>query len=113
MTAIHHVAVVVDDLDRAIGFYTRVLGFPLSAERPGTLGPGAWLDVGGQQVHLIQGSPGPARGQHFAVLVDDLDTEVRRLRAEGFEVSDPAPVGAARQSFLTDPAGNAIELHEK
>lgn len=113
MTAIHHVAVVVDDLDEAIGFYTSALGFRLSGARPGNLGPGAWLDVGDQQLHLIQGAPGPARGQHFAVLVDDLDTEIRRLRADGIDVSDPVPVGAARQSFLADPSGNTIELHEK
>jgi glyoxylase I family protein len=113
MTAIHHVAVVVDDLEKAIGFYTCALGFRLSAARPGNLGPGAWLDVGGQQLHLIAGAPGPSRGQHFAVLVDDLDAEVRRLRTAGFEVSDPAPVGSARQAFLADPSGNAIELHEK
>ncbi|WIX98885.1 VOC family protein [Amycolatopsis mongoliensis] len=113
MAAIHHVAVVVDDLDQSIGFYTRALGFRLSADRPGTLGPGAWLDVGDQQLHLIAGSSGPSRGQHFAVLVDDLDAEVRRLRAAGVDVSDPVPVGAARQSFLADPSGNAIELHEK
>ena len=113
MPAIHHVAVVVDDLDQAVGFYTRALGFRLSTGRPGNLRPGAWLDVGDQQLHLVLGEPGPARGQHFAVLVDDLDAEVRRLRAEGFDVSDPVPVGAARQSFLADPSGNTIELHEK
>jgi glyoxylase I family protein len=113
MTAIHHVAIVVDDIDRSVGFYTRALGFRLSAGRPGNLGPGAWLDVGDQQLHLIEGTPGPSRGQHFAVLVDDLDAEIRRLRAAGFDVSDPVPVGAARQSFLADPSGNAIELHEK
>jgi hypothetical protein len=27
-------------------------------------------------------------------------------------VSDPAPVGRSRQSFLNDPAGNLIELHQ-
>lgn len=113
MPAIHHVTVVVDDLEQSVGFYTRALGFRLDTSRPGNLRPGAWLDVGEQQLHLTVGAPGPSRGQHFAVLVDDLDAEVRRLRAAGFEVSDPAPVGAARQSFLADPSGNAIELHEK
>ncbi|WP_329048782.1 VOC family protein [Amycolatopsis sp. NBC_01488] len=113
MAAIHHVAVVVDDLEQSVGFYTRALGFRLSAERPSTLGPGAWLDVGGQQLHLIEGTPPSSRGQHFAVLVDDLDAEIRRLRADGVDVSDPVPIGGARQSFLADPSGNAIELHEK
>jgi hypothetical protein len=28
------------------------------------------------------------------------------------EVSDPMPVGGRRQAFLSDPAGNLIELHE-
>jgi predicted enzyme related to lactoylglutathione lyase len=27
-------------------------------------------------------------------------------------VDDPSPVGTGRQAFLTDPAGNTIELHE-
>jgi hypothetical protein len=28
------------------------------------------------------------------------------------EVSDPRPVGSSRQSFLSDPAGNLVELHQ-
>ncbi|HVW40720.1 MAG TPA: VOC family protein [Amycolatopsis sp.] len=112
MKAIHHVAITVADLPAALDFYTRVLGLSERTDRPGNLGPGAWLDVGGQQVHLVTGTPPPSQGQHFAVLVDDLDTTIERLRAEGVEVSDPVPVGAARQSFLRDPSGNAIELHQ-
>ncbi|WP_103355799.1 VOC family protein [Amycolatopsis sp. CA-128772] len=113
MPAIHHVSVVVDNLEEAAGFYERALGFRRRTDRPGALGPGAWLNVGDQQLHLIEGTPPPACGQHFAVFVDDLDTEIRRLRAEGVDVSDPAPIGTMRQAFLTDPAGNAIELHGK
>ncbi|NKQ53635.1 lactoylglutathione lyase [Amycolatopsis sp. K13G38] len=113
MRAIHHVAITVRDLGEAVEFYTRVLGFGLRTDRPQGFGPGAWLDVGDQQVHLIAGTPPQARGQHFAVLVDDLDATVGQLRAAGTQVSDPAPVGTARQSFLSDPSGNAIELHER
>ncbi|MFC1438604.1 VOC family protein [Streptacidiphilus sp. N1-10] len=112
VAAIHHVSVIVSDLDAALDFYTRVLGLSVRTDRPDSIGPGAWLDAGGQQVHLLPGDPPPARGQHFAVLVDDLDATVAELRAAGLRVSDPVPVGSARQAFLADPAGNAIELHE-
>jgi catechol 2,3-dioxygenase-like lactoylglutathione lyase family enzyme len=46
------------------------------------------------------------------VAVDTLDETVAELRERGVEVSDPRPVGSSRQVFLSDPAGNLIELHE-
>ena len=110
--AIHHVSVSVADLDEALDFYTRLLGLSVRIDRPDTIGPGAWLDAGGQQLHLIPAAPPPARGQHFAVLVEDLDATTAELRAAGVRVTDPVPVGNARQAFLADPSGNAIELHE-
>lgn len=112
VVAIHHVSVSVSDLDEALDFYTRLLGLSVRTDRPDSIGPGAWLDAGGQQLHLIPGDPPPARGQHFAVLVEDLDATVAELRAAGLRVSDPVPVGSARQAFLADPSGNAVELHE-
>ena len=51
-------------------------------------------------------------GQHFALLVDDLDAAVAELRDQGLEVSDPSPVGPGRQAFTADPAGNMIELNQ-
>jgi catechol 2,3-dioxygenase-like lactoylglutathione lyase family enzyme len=109
---IHHVAVAVTDLDEAVDFYTRVLGMRLRHDRPGSIGVGAWLDVGAQQLHLIETTPAPAPGPHFAVEVSDLDATLGKLRAAGATVTDPVPIGTARQAFLTDPSGNAIELHE-
>ncbi|MGH9229076.1 MAG: VOC family protein [Acidimicrobiales bacterium] len=111
--AVHHVSINVDDVDAAVTFYVDVLGLARRADRPADLGVGgAWLDAGAQQVHLIHAPLPTARGQHFALLVDDLDAAVDDLRAQEVEVSDPAPVGRSRQSFLQDPAGNLIELHE-
>ena len=110
--AVHHVSIAVTDVDAALDFYTRVLGMTQRQDRPATLGDGAWLDVGGQQLHLVASPTPEARGQHFAVLVDDLDATTAELRAAGVRVSDAVPIGAARQAFLTDPSGNAIELHE-
>ena len=56
--------------------------------------------------------PPPGLGQHFAVLVDDLDATIAELRAQGLEVSDASPVAANRQAFVHDPSGNMVELHE-
>lgn len=108
----HHVSINVDDVDAAFGFYTGVLGLVARGDRPDFAFAGAWLDAGGQQVHLIEGRPPSAEGQHFALQVEDLDATVAELRGRGIEVSDPRPVGSSRQSFLSDPSGNLVELHQ-
>ena len=102
----------VADVDQAVRFYTGVLGLSRREDRPELGVQGAWLDAGEQQVHLIRGEPPPGRGQHFALLVDDLDRVVGEIRSSGVKVSDPSPVGTSRQAFLSDPAGNLIELHQ-
>jgi catechol 2,3-dioxygenase-like lactoylglutathione lyase family enzyme len=113
LQGVHHVSVNVRDLDTALAFYTDVLGVTVRQDRPADIGvEGTWLDVGGQQVHLIVADVPPAKGQHFAVLVDDIDAAVTDARAQGVPVSDPKPVGTNRQAFLSDPDGNLIELHQ-
>jgi glyoxylase I family protein len=111
---IHHVSVNVADVQAAARFYVDVLGFELRDDRPADLGvEGAWLDAGEQQLHLIAGATPAAAGQHFAVLVDDLDAAVAEARSFGIEVTDPSPVGSGRQAFLADPSGNTVELHAR
>jgi glyoxylase I family protein len=110
--AVHHVSINVRDVDAALGFYVDVLGLRPRADRPDFGFDGAWLDAGAQQVHLIEGDAPPGLGQHFALLVDDLDAAVAELRARGVEVSDPAPVGSSHQAFLSDASGNLVELHQ-
>jgi catechol 2,3-dioxygenase-like lactoylglutathione lyase family enzyme len=109
--AVHHVSVNVADTDRSLQFYTKVLGLTQRGDRP-DIGPGAWLDAGGQQVHLIQASVPPNLGQHLALQVEDLASAIAELRATGIEVSDPSPIGRNMQSFLQDPDGNGVELHQ-
>jgi catechol 2,3-dioxygenase-like lactoylglutathione lyase family enzyme len=106
------VSINVVDVDEALAFYTGVLGLQPRTDRPAFGFGGAWLDAGGQQLHLIESRPPAALGQHFALLVDDLDATVAELREKAVEVSDPKPVGSSRQSFVTDPSGNLIELHQ-
>jgi glyoxylase I family protein len=112
---VDHVSINVPDVPAALDFYTDILGLSQNFERPDFDFAGAWLDAGagGQQVHLI-GFPTPEnKGQHFALLYEDLDSVVGELRAQGLEVSDAVPSGPnRRQAFLTDPWGNRVELHE-
>ena len=110
--AVHHVSINVDDVDAAREFYVGALGFTERTDRPDFGFAGAWLDVGGQQVHLIAGEVPDRLGQHYAVQVADLDAAVVALRERGLRVSDPAEVGSGLQSFTRDPAGNMLELHE-
>ena len=109
---VHHVSLNVADVAAARSFYVDVLGLRERADRPDFPFDGAWLDCGDQQVHLIAAAVPDDLGQHFAVRVDDLDGCVDDLRARGVEVSAPKRVGTGRQSFLRDPSGNTVELHE-
>ena len=110
--AVHHVSINVGDVDEALRFYVDVLGMERRDDRPDFGFGGAWLNVGVQQLHLIEGDVPPNKGQHFAVLVDDLTAVVTELRDKGLEVSEPSPVGTSLQSFVKDPSGNLIELHQ-
>jgi catechol 2,3-dioxygenase-like lactoylglutathione lyase family enzyme len=115
-----HVAVMVDDLDAAIGFYRDVLGFSM-LPRPdfGRGTEGAWLQLGTAQVHLgTVDEMGPQTGfPHMAMHVPTAawDSTMQELEARGVAFLMPPntredfgkPVRAA---FIRDPAGNVIEL---
>jgi len=112
-----HVSFAVRDLGRSLTFYRDVLGLEL-APRPDLGFPGAWLQAGEAQVHLIQipsdfdaGSPPPALNPiagHAAFGIDDYDAALSALRGRGLEV---LTLGAdAAQMWVRDPDGNIIEL---
>jgi glyoxylase I family protein len=112
-----HVSFAVRDLERSLRFYRDVLGLSL-APRPDLGIPGAWLQVGDAQVHLIEvpadfdaGTPPPALNPiagHAAFGIDDYAGALERLRAHGLEV---LAIGeAAGQMWVKDPDGHVIEL---
>ena len=107
-------AINVSDVERALGFYTGTLGLVARTDRPDFGIAGAWLDAGGQQVHLVEAAPAPSVGQHFALRVGDLEAVTAELREAGFEVSDVLVTeGVSRQAFVKDPDGNDVELHQR
>ena len=109
---VHHVSINVRDTAESVAFYTDVLGLATRTDRPDFAIGGAWLDLGDQQVHLIEADVPDNCGQHFAIRVADLDEAIAELRGRDIDVGDPNIVGTGYQAFLTDPSGNLIELHE-
>jgi glyoxylase I family protein len=113
---LHHVSLLIADTARALGFYRDILGLA-EAPRPALGFPGAWLDVGGQQIHLLElPNPDPVDGRpdhggrdrHVALSCPDLDALVARLEAAGLPYTRSRSGRAA--VFCRDPDGNAVEL---
>lgn len=114
-----HVAIVVDDLEAARGFWVDVLGL-VELPRPDFGVPGMWLRLGPQQLHFIEHETLPIPGPgfpHFAIHVpaDRWDATVESLIARGVTFltgpSEREDFGArVRAAFVTDPAGNVVEL---
>jgi glyoxylase I family protein len=116
--AIQHVSLVVTDLRQSLSFYRDTLGMQ-QCERPPLSFPGAWLQIGGQQIHLLNVPPmtrtAPidrrcGRDEHLAILVDDLPQLIKRLESADIEVEKS---GSGRTAiFCRDPDGNALEFIE-
>lgn len=118
---IHHASVLVTDTARALAFYRDVLGLRSEPARPELGYPGAWLQVGGQQIHLIElpdlaAIPGAkrtahaGRDRHIALTVSDLDA--LRQRLEAAEIYFTLSKSGRRALFCRDPDGNGLEFVE-
>jgi catechol 2,3-dioxygenase len=120
-TRIGHVHLRVADLDRAIAFYSGVLGFELTV-RYGT--QAAFLSAGGYHHHIglntwesKGGTPAP-KGHtglyHTAFVYPDrkaLATVLARVVAAGIPIEGAADHGVSEAVYLSDPDGNGVELY--
>jgi catechol 2,3-dioxygenase-like lactoylglutathione lyase family enzyme len=109
---IHHVGIEVrpDDVERTVELF-ELLGFE-RVEPPPALAAGfAWLQRGGTQVHLMyEDSPVvPPRG-HLAVVVDDYEATLARLREAGFEAAPGREHWGVPRAHLITPGGHRVEL---
>ncbi|RCV48969.1 VOC family protein [Marinitenerispora sediminis] len=122
---IHLSSVFVDDQDKALRFYTDVLGFVKKAEVP--LGEYRWLtvvspeDPGGTQL-LLEPDSHPAVRPYKAALaadgipaasfaVDDVRAEFDRMRGLGVHFTqEPLETGPVVTAVLDDTCGNLIQI---
>ena len=123
LTSVH-----VDDQDKALRFYTEILGFVKKHDFP--VGEFKWLTVvspeGPDDIELLlepndnpvakayqagifqQGIP------HGAFAVDDIQAEYDRLKALGVSFTvEPTPAGPVIQAVLDDTCGNLILLYQE
>jgi lactoylglutathione lyase len=115
VTAINHVTLIVDDLEKAAAFYEQELGLePLPAYNFDY--PVAFFKVNEtQQLHVTEWEDTPSFRGHVCVRVDDWGAAFKRYRELG--IIDVRPWGKVRklpdgtfQMFIRDPSGNLIEI---
>jgi catechol 2,3-dioxygenase-like lactoylglutathione lyase family enzyme len=117
-----NVRYMVNDVDDAIAFYTKLLGFEvLTSAAP------AFADVKRGNLRLLLSGPASSAGRpmpdgakpgpggwnrvHF--IVDDISEEIARLREAGAAFRNDIVEGpGGKQILLQDPSGNVIELFQ-
>jgi catechol 2,3-dioxygenase-like lactoylglutathione lyase family enzyme len=122
---IYLTSVLVDDQDKALRFYTDVLGFVKKTDID--LGEARWLTVvapdqpEGPEL-LLEPDAHPAAKPFKAALVadgipatsfavEDVHVEFQRLRGLGVRFTqDPADMGAVTTAVLDDTCGNLIQI---
>jgi catechol 2,3-dioxygenase-like lactoylglutathione lyase family enzyme len=117
-----NVRYMVDDVDESIAFYVKQLGFEvLTSAAP------AFADVKRGNLRLLLSGPkssagrampdgaqpGPGGWNRIHFIVDDIDTEVSRLRDAGATFRNDIVAGpGGKQILLLDPSGNVVELFQ-
>ena len=120
-------SVFVDDQDKALRFYTDVLGFVKKNDLP--VGEFRWLTVvspdGPDEIELfLEPNDNPAARTYQAALfeqgiaanafaVDDIEAEYRRLNDVGvaFRI-EPTAAGSTTIAVFEDTCGNLIQIYQ-
>lgn len=120
ITSLLHVGFIVADVKISLNFYIEVLGLGVDPKRPDLGYPGAWINIGKQQIHLMQ-LPNPdansarpdhgGRDRHVAFSVTPIDKLIERL--EGKAIPFTRSRSGRKAIFFRDPDGNALEFSEQ
>ena len=121
LRAADYVILIVEDIDRAVDFYTRVLGLRLGHRS----GEYAQLDTGVTRIGFytrsamskalgfeIAAPPAGAAGFELGFKVDDVDAAYAEVLAGGAAAVTPPTTRAwgQRTAYVRDPDGHLIEF---
>jgi glyoxylase I family protein len=116
---IAHASLLVSDTERALRFYRDALGLSTDPSRPDLGYPGAWLNVGEQQIHLLElPNPDPVDGRpehggrdrHTAFNISDIESLIESLKKNAIPYTRSR--SGRNALFCRDPDGNALEFVE-
>lgn len=116
---IHHASLIVSDTEQSLLLYRDILGMR-PVERPNLPFPGAWLQIGEQQVHLLElDNPDPTTGRpahggrdrHVAFHCSDVDALRETLEQNG--IAYTVSISGRKALFCRDPDGNALEFIQR
>ena len=96
----------------AAGFYHGLLGVP-QVPKPAHLATrgGCWFESAEVKIHLgVEADFRPAGKAHPGLLVSDLASLVKALRAAAVDVVDDEPLAGYDRVYVRDPFGNRLEL---
>jgi catechol 2,3-dioxygenase-like lactoylglutathione lyase family enzyme len=125
---IHLSSIFVDDQDKALRFYTEVLGFEKKTEIP--LGEARWLTVvsaeepNGTELVLEPDAHPAVKPFREALITDgipftsfavnDISAEFERLRALGVRFTqEPVEMGPVTTAVFDDTCGNLIQIAQR
>ena len=127
---INHVAVVVDDMEKALGFWRDALGMELHElqDVPAEKSQVAFLPLSGSEVELVKPTTedsgiakylakrGPGM-HHICLEVDDIDEMLKQLRSKQIRLINEEPRLAAdgkKYAFIhpESTAGVLVELYQ-
>ena len=119
-------SIMVDDQDKALKFYTDVLGFRKKLDFP--VGEYKWLTVvspeGPEDLELVLEPNANPAGKTFqeamfaqgiplaAFEVTNIAGEFARLTAKGAFTRQPTPAGPVTLAVFADTCGNLIQLYQ-
>lgn len=126
---INHIAIVVENIDEALGFWRDQLGLDLDhvEDVPSQSSKVAFMPVGEGEVELVQptdmetglGKYLEKRGEgmhHLCIEVDDIESMLADLKAKGVRLIDEEPhdLPGRRMAFIHPKASNGVlvELYE-
>jgi catechol 2,3-dioxygenase-like lactoylglutathione lyase family enzyme len=114
INVLNHIAIEVNDIQKALAFYLNILGLT-ELTTPGDVKESGirWINLGnGQALHLVENREATSANiAHFAITVDDIEVWRTYLTSKDVEIFSPKiKLYNAERFFLKDPSGNRLEL---